>query len=161
MSGVAGRSGRKTFVPTPEQRNTVKILVGLGIPQKEICLLVINPQTAEPLDEKSLRKHFKREVAIGATELHARMGNFMVATIFGMAPPAGTVAIDNQHVRGSLAMFFARTRMGWTTETVVNRDEKHVGGPIEYQEVKDVRQRFIDRITRIRNAGKTGGSSEG
>jgi hypothetical protein len=75
-----------------------------------------------------------------------------------MAPPAGTVAIDNQHVRGSLAMFFARTRMGWKQ---MNCDEEHVDGPIEYQEVKDVRQRFIDRIARIRNAGKTGGSSEG
>jgi hypothetical protein len=32
MSGVAGRSGRKMFVPTPEQRNTVRVLVGLGIP---------------------------------------------------------------------------------------------------------------------------------
>jgi hypothetical protein len=46
MSGVAGRSGRKTFAPTPEQRSQVKILVGLGIPQEKICLLVINPQTA-------------------------------------------------------------------------------------------------------------------
>jgi hypothetical protein len=30
MSGVAGRSGRKMFVPIPEQRNNVRILVGLG-----------------------------------------------------------------------------------------------------------------------------------
>ena len=73
---------------------------------------------------------------------------------------AGTVAIDNQHVRGSLAIFFAKTRMRWK-ETVVNSHKEHVGGPIEYQEVKDVRQRFLDRIARIRNAGKTGGSSEG
>jgi len=160
MSGVTGRSGRKTFVPTPEQRRQVKILVGLGIPQEEICLLVINPQTGKPLDQKSLRKHFKREIAIGATELHARVSQFIVASILGMAPPAGTVAIDNQHVRGSLAIFFAKTRMRWK-ETVVNSHKEHVGGPIEYQEVKDVRQRFLDRIARLRNAGKTGGSSEG
>lgn len=36
----------------------------------------------------------------------------------------GTVAIDNQHVRGMLAMFFAKTRMGWK-ETVVNRVNDH------------------------------------
>ena len=65
MSGVAGRSGRKTFVPSPEQRNNVKILAGLGIPQEQICLLVINPQTGKPLDEKSLRKHFNREITTG------------------------------------------------------------------------------------------------
>ena len=68
MSGVAGRSGRKTFAPTPEQRGQVKILVGLGIPQEKICMLVINPQTGKPLDPKSLRKHFKREIAISTTE---------------------------------------------------------------------------------------------
>jgi hypothetical protein len=160
MSGVAGRSGRKKFVPTPEQRNNVKILAGLGLPQKQICLLVTNPQTGKPLDEKSLRKHFEREIATGATELFARMGNFIVANIFGMASPAGTVAIDNQHVRGSLAIFFAKTRMGWK-ETVVDRHKEHVGGPIKDQDGKNVRQKILDKIERLRNAGKTGESSEG
>jgi hypothetical protein len=94
----------------------------------------------KPLDEKSLRKHFEREIATGATELFARMGNFIVANIFGMASPAGTVAIDNQHVRGMLAIFFAKTRMGWK-ETVADRHKEHVGGPIEYPDTKDVRQR--------------------
>ena len=60
MSGMPGRSGRKTFVPTPEQRNSVKVLAKLGIPQEKICQLVINPQTGKPLDQKSSRKHFKR-----------------------------------------------------------------------------------------------------
>ena len=62
MSGVAGRSGRKAFVPTQEQRRNVKLLVGLGIPQDKICLMVVNPQTEKPLDPKSLRKHFPREL---------------------------------------------------------------------------------------------------
>ena len=51
MSGKPGRSGRKSFVATPEQRNNVKILVGLGVPQAMICELVVNPQTGKPLDE--------------------------------------------------------------------------------------------------------------
>ena len=144
MSGVAGRSGRKAFVPTQEQRRNVKLLVGLGIPQDKICLMVVNPQTEKPLDPKSLRKHFPRELEIGAAELHARISNFIVATIFGITPPAGTVAIDNQHVRGSLAMFFAETRMGWK-KTAVNQE--YVGGPPADKE--DVRQRLHDRLDRI------------
>src|ERR1700730_16716425 len=108
MSGMPGRSGRKTFVPIPEQHRNVKALVALWIPQEEICQLVINPQTGKPLDQKSLRKHFEREIAVGTTELHAGIGNFMVSTILGRAPPAGTVAIDNQHVRGSLGMSFCQ-----------------------------------------------------
>ena len=52
MSGVAGRSGRKAFVPTQEQSRNVRLLVGLGIPQDKICLMVVNPQTEKPLDPK-------------------------------------------------------------------------------------------------------------
>jgi hypothetical protein len=128
MTGVAGRSGRTTFVPTAEQRNSVKILVSLGLPQKQICRLVINPQTDKPLDDKTLRKHFAREIATGTTELHARVGNFMVATILGLAPPAGTVAIDDQRARGSLLRFFAETRMGWQKTSVHEHTSKD-GGP--------------------------------
>ena len=148
MSGVAGRSRPKTFAPTPEQRSQVKILVGLGIPQEKICLLVINPQTGKPLDPKSLRKHFKREIAISTTELHARVSNFIVSSIFGMTPPAGTVAIDNQHVRGALAIFFAKTRMGWK-ETVVNRHEEHVKAPVDGEAV---RKRIMDKLDRLARA---------
>jgi hypothetical protein len=79
MSGKPGRSGRKSFVATPEQRNNVKILVGLGVPQAMICQLVVTPQTGKPLDEGTLKKHFSREIGVGAAELHARMGSFMVA----------------------------------------------------------------------------------
>ena len=86
---MAGRSGRKMFVPIPEQRNNVRILVGLGIPQKQICRLVINRQTGRPLDHKTLRKHFAHEIAIGTAEVHALIGKFMLATTFGTPPPAG------------------------------------------------------------------------
>jgi hypothetical protein len=140
-----GSQRAKTFVPTAELRNNVKILTALGIPQQQICLLVINPQIGKPLDEKSLRKHFEREIETGATELFARMGNFIVANIFRMAPPAGTVAIDNQHVRGSLAIFFAKTRMGWK-ETVVKERANKDGKPFL---VDDARQRLVDRLDQI------------
>src|SRR5437879_12729100 len=99
MSGVAGRSGRKAFVPTQEQRRNVKVLVGLGIPQDKICLMVVNPQTEKPLDPKSLRKHFPRELEIGAAELHARISNLIVPTIFGTTPPASTLPIHHHSVR--------------------------------------------------------------
>ena len=111
MSGVAGRSGRKMFVPSPEQRNIVRNLVGLGMPQKQICRLVINRQTQKPLDHKTLRKHFAHEIAIGTAELHALIGKFMLAAIFGTPPPAGTVAIKDDRARVQLMMFFAGR--GW------------------------------------------------
>ena len=76
MSGEAGSPGENPSLRPPEQRNNVKILVGLGVPQAMICQLVVNPQTGNPLDEGSLKKHFPREIAVGAAELHARMGSF-------------------------------------------------------------------------------------
>ena len=49
MSGKPGRSGRKSFVATPEQRNNVKILVGLGVPQAMICQLIGRASSGRPL----------------------------------------------------------------------------------------------------------------
>ena len=144
MAGMPGRSGRKPFVPTPEQRSNVKALAGLGMPQEQICRLVTNP----PLDVKTLRKHFRLEIETAEIKLHALMGNFAVANILGMAPPAGTRAIDNQHARASLLKFFAKTRMGWK-EPVVNRQKEPVDGPIEYQDATSVRQSIIDDIERL------------
>ena len=122
MSGKPGRSGRKSFVATPEQRNNVKILVGLGVPQAMICQLVVNPQTGKPLDEGTLKKHFPREIAVGAAELHARMGSF----------PAGTQPIKNESSRAMLSIFFAKTRMGWK-ETVVSEHANADGKPFIFE----------------------------
>ena len=113
MSGVAGRSGRKAFVPDPADRNIVRILTGRGIPQQHICRLVTNPQTGKPLDPKSLRKHFALEIRTGAVDANVTVGSLIYATIRGLPPPPGTVAITNERMRVKLAIFWAKTRMGW------------------------------------------------
>ena len=58
---------RRAFQPTAEQRSNVEVLVGYGMPETEICRLVRNPETGQPIDPKTLRKHFKAEIAIGAS----------------------------------------------------------------------------------------------
>jgi hypothetical protein len=116
VSGVAGRSGRKAFVPNPEQRNIVRTLTSLGIPQEHICRLVTNPQTGKPLDAKSLRKHFALEITTGAAELNFHVGRFIVATMLGLPPPPGTVAITEERARARLLMLFAKARMGWSDQ---------------------------------------------
>jgi hypothetical protein len=113
MSGVAGRSGRKAFVPNSEQRHIVKTLTGLGVPQKHICRLVTNPQTGKPLDPKSLRKHFALEIGIGAAEANFLVGRLVLATIQGAPPPPGTVAITDPRARTRFVILFAKARMGW------------------------------------------------
>jgi hypothetical protein len=91
MSGMPDRSGRKTFVQTAEQHNNVKVLSGSGMPQEQICQLVINPQTGKPLDEKSLRKHFKREIATGEIELHTQVSKFIPGNSVSVAGERGLI----------------------------------------------------------------------
>ena len=69
MSGKPGRSGRKPFEATADQRNTVKIMSGLGVPEQKICLPVTNPATGKPISEPTLRRAFRREIDSGQTEL--------------------------------------------------------------------------------------------
>jgi hypothetical protein len=80
--------GRKAFVPNPAQRNIVRKLTGWGIPQQHICRLVTNPQTAKPLDPKSLRKHFALEIGTGAVEANVTVARLILATDTRMAAPA-------------------------------------------------------------------------
>ena len=132
VAGVAGRSGRKAFVPNPDQRHIVRTLTRLGIPQKHICRVVTNPQTGKPLDAKSLRKHFALEIRTGAAELHFLVGRFIIATILGLPPPPGTVAITDERARAKLAILFAEARMGWT-ETSGDEHRGKPAGPMLYR----------------------------
>src|ERR1700726_4399253 len=112
MSGVAGRSGRKAFVPNPAQRNMVRTLTGWGIPQQHICRVVTNPQTAKPLDPKALRKHYALEIGTGAGEANVTGARLILATILGSPPPPGTVAITNEWARADLAIFLGQDEDG-------------------------------------------------
>src|SRR5262245_15985042 len=55
MSGVAGRSGRKRFVPTPDHRDLVKLLTTRGTLQEHIRQLIRNPQTGVGQDSPAAR----------------------------------------------------------------------------------------------------------
>jgi hypothetical protein len=87
MSGKPGRSGRTMFAPTADQRNTVKIMAGLGVPQDKICLSVVNAATGKPVSEPTLRRAFRREIESGQTELITLVGNMLVNSAL---PPTST-----------------------------------------------------------------------
>lgn len=135
---------RPVFVPTDEQRRTVEAMVGFGIPETDICQLVRQPKTGKPIDEKTLRKHFEVEIATGAVKVKSLVGNMIVNTILGRTQkviqqrggedveveiPLGLV---DERARATLAVFFARTRMGWK-DTVVNEHVGKDGGPIIFR----------------------------
>src|SRR5713101_1879063 len=80
------RSGRKKFVPTPDQRNAVRLLVRQGIPQEYIRRAILNPQTGKPLSIKTLELALRPEIETGTTELHTLVGDFIISAILGKKP---------------------------------------------------------------------------
>ena len=112
MSGVAGRSGRQKFVPTPDQRDMVKLLAGRGIPQEDIRRLILNPQTGKPLSIKTLERAFATEIKTAKTELDFKVGQFIMDSILGRTPVNAKPRKDDRE-RARLAIFYAKTRMGW------------------------------------------------
>src|SRR5258706_15065250 len=140
--------GRPAFQPTDEQRKNVEVMVSLGITEENICLLV-RDRRDKPICRNSLRKHFKKELETGATKLNAKVGHFMVATIFGTRPPDGLTPIKDERVRGRLGELFLKARLGWQ-EVVLNQHE--VPKQSKEQRVKDtgaVRRRLEERLRRF------------
>ncbi len=74
-------AGREPFTPTDKQRGMVEALVGLGLPQEEVSLLIINPETAKHIDAKTLRKAFAYELRVGGAKVKAEIAR----TLFQMA----------------------------------------------------------------------------
>ena len=112
MSGQPGRSGRKTFVPTADQRHAVHMMASLGIPEDKICLTVINPQTNKPISKPTLRRAFRREIDTVQTELSTAVGSALLDAALGKKPSGGE-PIRNDRARVDAMKFFLECRAGW------------------------------------------------
>ena len=81
------------FVPTEEQRRTVRAMSGFGIPQADIATLL-------EIDDKTLRKHFRRELDRGSIEATVKVAQ----TLYQMATSGQNTAA---------AIFWMKARAGW------------------------------------------------
>lgn len=90
---------RPPFKPTDEERQLVTQMCAVGIPQESICLVV-----RDGIDDKTLRKHFRRELDTAKIKANAKVGG----TLFNKAMGGDTTA----------AIFWAKTQMGWKETTV-------------------------------------------
>ena len=105
-------------------------MISLGIPERAICAIVRDHKD-RPISERTLRKHFKKEIETGATELNTQVGSFLVATILGIDPPKGIKPITDDKIRGSFTDLYVRSRLGWT-QTVRNEIANADGKPFVY-----------------------------
>src|SRR6201998_2219518 len=124
--------GRPAFQPTDEQRVNVEIVVGLGIPEEQIRL-VVRDRRDKPICRNTLRRHFEKELQTGAAKLNAKVGHFMVATVLGTRPPDGVTPIRDERVRGRLGELFLKSRLGWRDGLDQHRGPTG-GGALELEE---------------------------
>jgi hypothetical protein len=85
-----------------------------GIPHEDICRLVINPRTGRPIDDKTLRRHFRYELDTGYVKANAKVAQSLYAQATG-----GNV---------TAAIWWTKARMGWAER--VEHSGKG-GGPID------------------------------
>lgn len=88
------------FVPTEEQKYTVKLLACAGIPQEQMAKCIINPETGEPIAKQTLADAFRHELDTGLTAIIAKS----VAVI---AKRLGENDLG-------AACFVLKTRAGWS-----------------------------------------------
>src|SRR5258708_23883634 len=84
---------RRKFVPTKEQRLTVKTLSAYGIKQEGIARMV-GLRSA-----KTLRKHFREEILLGAIEAVAQVAQTLYQMARSGKHPASTIHFLNSRAR--------------------------------------------------------------
>ena len=120
--------------------------------------MLVRDRRDKPISRNSLRKHFKKELEIGATKLNAQVGNFMVSTIFGTKPQHGVTPIRDERVRGRLGELFLKARLGWREIDLGPKEERR----IDRNDIEDATRDLDAKLARLGlNAGETGGSSAG
>lgn len=62
----APRAGRPRYAPTDKDRKSVRAMTAYGIEQAQICAIL-------GITDKTLRRHFRAELAVAATEANARV----------------------------------------------------------------------------------------
>ncbi len=94
---------RPRFEPTAEQRKTLEIMAAYGIPEEQIA------STTGPkgIDPKTLRKHFRRELLLGATKANSKVAEMAYQMAISGKSPVMTI-------------FWLKCRGGW-------KEKEHAG----------------------------------
>lgn len=112
-----GKPG-STYVPgkayqfSEEQRQKVKAFAAVGVPQTQIAMVL-------RIDEKTLRKHFREELEVGAAEANAQVGG----RLFKLAMEGNPIA----------CIFWMKARAGWVDRREVNHNH-NIGPMMSHEE---------------------------
>lgn len=111
-----GRHGENAqFFPTAEQAALVRNAAAVGLPEKVIAVLVINPATGKGIDRNTLRARFKEEIDHGRAMAHFNVGKSLydqavgVPKLDGKGKQTGWITPPDK-VAG---IWYSKAQMGW------------------------------------------------
>src|SRR3954465_15383547 len=129
--------GRPAHQPDPAQRRQVEALAAYGIPEDDVSRVI-------GIDPKSVRKHYREELDLGATKADAQVAGFLFA-----AAKSGNVTAQ---------IFWLKTRACWKEPPA---DLRHCGtlGTYEVSDGPSARERIEAMLERTAAAMRatTGG----
>lgn len=146
-TGKKKTRGKPAFEPTAVDRTMVETVAGFGLVYRDICLLIVNPQTGKPISEPTLRARFKAELAVGAVKANANV----VKSLYTQATKGNVTA----------AIWWTKCRMGWK-ETVRTELAGKNGGPIQHHvDLSRLTDAQLATLEEILGAGAAAGSGQG
>ena len=136
---------RPVWTPTDPQRRQAETMAAYGIPEAEIARVL-------GVSKPTLRKHCCTELDTGATRVNSKVADFL---FYGICGGTGKPALKDERARVTAAIFWMKTRGGWSETSTHKHTGTANGDPIEV-EVVTVRERLTRRIARIAAARTTG-----
>lgn len=131
--------GRPAYVPTDDERAMVTKLAGYGLTQEEICQLIINDQTGEPLHRDTFRKHFLQEFNSGKTVAKMKVAKSAFQQAISGSVPAMT-------------MFWLKTQCRWKETSEVEHTSPD--GSMTPAPAIDASKLSTEALKEIANAAK-------
>jgi hypothetical protein len=124
-------------------------MAAYGIPEADIARVL-------GVSKPTLCKHCGTELDTGATRANSQVADFL---FFGICGGTGKPAFKDERARVTAAIFWMKTRGGWSETSTHKHTGVANGDPIEV-EVVTVRERLTRRIARIAAARTTCGVPE-
>lgn len=115
------------FEPTPEQRATVRAMASLLATHAEICQVIINPATGQPINQPTLVKYFSEEMSEGSGEANQKVTRALFQKALGKPALYGA---DGNLVQKAVepdvaaAIWWEKSRLGYKEGTTVDHRGK-------------------------------------
>src|ERR1700737_3967544 len=142
LPSPAKSMARPVWTPTDAQRRQAETMAAYGIPEADIARVL-------GVSKPTLRKHCGTELDTGATRANSKVADFL---FYGICGGTGKPAFKDERARVTAAIFWMKTRGGWSETSTHKHTGAANGDPIEV-EVVTVRSHTYRRSARRKACG--------